>query len=213
MPNEEDLFTIAILGQPFALEGFLKLHSLSGESDHIVKLKSVLVSDPDNTDLRKKSGDTFANVDSKKAKLLEIEDVKVSGVKQPLNIFIKFKGINTAEDAKKLSGFELLVPRKNAAKLHKDEYYIEDLKGLQVVNQNGCVLGTIVDIVEGGNGSLARIEMANAEKNASRLGANAEKNACHRQASYQFVPFRGEFFGDISLKKHQAILLADWVLE
>jgi 16S rRNA processing protein RimM len=164
-------FTVAILGKPFGVKGFLKARSLSGEYGHIASLKSV----------------TIRREDREQA--LEIEDVlRHSGA-----LFLKFKGIDSPEAAKALIGAELIAGRDQAAPLNADEYYVEDLKGLQVTGSGGEILGEITDIIEGGGGELAEIRLVGGE--------------------LRLAPFRKEFFGEISLEIRRAALLEGWILQ
>jgi len=87
----------------------------------------------------------------------------------------------------------MIAPRENAAPLKEGEYYVEDLKGLEVIDGEGKTLGHIVDLMEGGGGNLAEIKLLS--------GAN------------RLAPFRKEFFGDVSFEKGRIVLLESWVLE
>jgi 16S rRNA processing protein RimM len=113
-------------------------------------------------------------------------------------LLVKFEGIDSPEAAKALAGAELIGDRSQAAPLKNGEYYIEDLKGLEVIagvqdSSGDDILGHITNILEGGGGELAEIKLLSGE--------------------IKLIPFRKEFFGDISLEKHQAVLLEQWILE
>jgi 16S rRNA processing protein RimM len=108
-------------------------------------------------------------------------------------LLVKFNGVDTPEAAKAVSGAEILVLRSEAAALSKNEYYIEDLKGFSVVDSGGKRLGELLDILEGGGGQLAELRLISGE---TRL-----------------VPFRNEFFGEISVERGEMILLSCWILE
>ena len=165
-------FKIALLGAPFGVKGFIKARSLSGEYGHLEKLKSVIVKMKDNTE-----------------KLWEIEDTL------PVNqgLAMKFRGIDSPEAAKILTGAELIADRASAAPLRDNEFYIEDLQGLTVISDVGEELGLITNVVEGGGGNLAEIRLHSGET--------------------KLAPFRSEFFGQINLETGKAILLCPWVLE
>jgi 16S rRNA processing protein RimM len=170
-------FIIGLVGAPFGINGFLKVRSCSGEIDHLLNLKSVIVS---------KDG---------KEQLLKIEETASA---LPA-VLIRFAGINSPEAAREFTGAQLLAGRDQAAPLNEGEYYIEDLKGLTVVslsNVNGessVTLGIIIDIIEGGGGELAEIQLLNGEK--------------------RLVPFRNEFFPEINPEKGRVVLQNLWVLE
>jgi 16S rRNA processing protein RimM len=181
-----ELFTLAIAGAPFGLKGHIKVKSLSGETSHLACLKSVCL----------RQGDA--------EKLFNIEETMPfgsgSGQEDYTGEFLlmKFEGIDSPEAARALAGAELIGDRSKAAPLKNGEFYIEDLKGLEVIAATGdlvsgeAVLGHITDILEGGGGELAEIRLFSGE--------------------IRLVPFRKEFFGEISLEKRQIILLEQWIL-
>jgi len=188
-------FIIGLAGAPFGVKGFIKIRPLSGEIDHLLKLKSIVVS---------KDG---------KEQTLKIEE----SAPAPPAVLMRFAGIDSPEKAKTLNGAQLIAGRDQAAPLGKGEFYIEDLKGLSVYAQNThentsdknslsspsassaslrenlSIIGTITDIIEGGNGELAEIKLSNGEK--------------------RLVPFRKEFFSEISPQKGRVVLKNLWVLE
>ena len=114
-------------------------------------------------------------------------------IPQANTLLIRFSGIDNPEGASLLKGAEIIVEREFAAPLAEGEYYIEDLKGLEVADGEGNVLGHIVSMVEGGGGNLAEIKLLSGET--------------------RFAPFRKEFFGDIDLETGKIELLEPWVLD
>ena len=134
-------FVIGLVGSPFGIKGFLKVHPCSGEIDHLLKLQSVTV-----------AGDG-------KESLLKIEETAAA---LP-SVLIRFEGIDSPEKAKTFTGARLLVGREQAAPLGKGEFYVEDLKGLAVIAETGETIGHITDIIEGGGGDLAEIRLPGGE--------------------------------------------------
>ena len=63
---------------------------------------------------------------------------------------MQFQGVQTMEQAKRLVGCELLIPRSAAPALPEGTYYHADLIGLRVVTEEGRELGRIVEILETG---------------------------------------------------------------
>jgi len=173
-------FIIGLVGAPFGVKGFLKVHPCSGEIGHLLKLQSVTVS---------KDG---------KEQLLEIEE---SSPALPA-VLMRFKGIGSPEAAKTLNGAQLLAGREQAAPLKDGEFYIEDLKGLPVMTNDGEIAGHITDIIEGGGGELAEIRLTGIPEHLKQL-----KN------EKRLVPFRKEFFTGIYPEKGKVILQNLWILE
>ena len=163
-------FIIGIIGSPFGVKGFVKVRSSSGEVDHFLKLQSVVIA---------KNG---------KEQEIHIDEISVSA---PPLVLIKFKGIDSPEAAKTLSGAQLITSREKASRLDEGEFYIEDLKGLTVQFVNGEAIGHVTDIIEGGGGELLEIKLT------------VSNDLC-------LVPFRKEFVVDISLKKGVIVLNNEW---
>ena len=134
-------FVIGLVGAPFGVKGFVKIHPCSGEIDHLLKLQAVTI-----------------NMGGKE-RIYQIEE---SAPALP-SVIMRFEGIDSPEKAKTLNGAQLIVGRESAAPLGKGEFYIEDLKGLPVFAENGDNLGQITDIIEGGGGELAEIRLSNGE--------------------------------------------------
>lgn len=62
-------------------------------------------------------------------------------------VLLKFKGIDNMTDAEKLKNLEIKIPAELALPCEEDEYYIRDLYGLTVFEENGEKLGTLEDII------------------------------------------------------------------
>jgi 16S rRNA processing protein RimM len=164
-------FVSALLGAPVGVKGFIKLRSLSGEEAHLVKAVFLTLRLPNGAERR-----------------LEVE--AFANEKQALSL--KFRGFDSPEAVRALSGAEVLVERVEAASLKPGEYYVEDLKGLTVTAPDGSGLGEVSDIIEAGNGQLLELRLPD--------------------GSLKLVPFRDEFIGDITVEGGQIELIAPWVL-
>ncbi len=68
-----------------------------------------------------------------------------------------FKGVATRNDAEKLNGIELYVPREKLPATDDDEYYHADLIGLAAVNAADEPLGRVVTIHNFGAGDIIEI--------------------------------------------------------
>lgn len=85
---------------------------------------------------------------------LEVESVKF--FKQ--FAILKFKGIDNINDIEKYKGKSLLVDRKNAVKLQKNEYFIADMVGITVFTEDGEEFGKLTDVMETGANDVYVIE-------------------------------------------------------
>ena len=87
--------------------------------------------------------------------VLEIESVKF--FKQ--FAILKFKGIDSIEEAQRYRKASLMVPRSDAVRLGRDEYFVADLIGLAVRDEDGAEIGTLKDVMETGANDVYVIEM------------------------------------------------------
>ena len=85
---------------------------------------------------------------------LEIESVRF--FKQ--FVILKFKGIDSLNDVEIYRKKNLYVTRENAVKLKKDEYFIADLIGLTVFEDDGSLIGELKDVLTTGANDVYVIE-------------------------------------------------------
>jgi 16S rRNA processing protein RimM len=177
-PQLTESFVAAIAGAPFGLNGFIKIRPLSGETGHLLRLRSVVL---------RQNG-------QERTLVVEEAVAQPQAVTQPQTVLFKFAGFDSPEAARALTGAELLVDREHAAPLAEGEFYIEDLKGLEVTAlEDGGLIGHIRGIVEGGGGELAEVALAS--------------------GGVKLVPFRKEFFSKIDIENRRALLQNRWILE
>jgi len=67
------------------------------------------------------------------------------------------KGVATREDAERLNGIELYVPREKLPATDDDEYYHADLIGLAAVTSADAPLGRVIAIHDFGAGTIIEI--------------------------------------------------------
>ena len=77
------------------------------------------------------------------------------------HLVVTFKGIATRNEAERLNGLELYVPRDQLPATEADEYYHADLIGLAAVTPGGEPLGRVVAIHNFGAGDIIEIAPAN----------------------------------------------------
>lgn len=69
-------------------------------------------------------------------------------------LLLKFKGIDTPEDANLLRGSFLIIKREELKPLKKNQYYIVDLLGLDVYKDDDTLLGKVDDIYNTGSNDI-----------------------------------------------------------
>lgn len=97
--------------------------------------------------------DDLKNVYIKNRK--EKKEYQIEEVKYHKNmVLIKFKGIETPEDANLLRESYLLIDRSKEEPLEDGNYYIVDMIGIEVYSDKGELLGNLEDIFNTGSNDI-----------------------------------------------------------
>ena len=75
-------------------------------------------------------------------------------------VLIRFKGIEDRDKAEALRGKYLCVNREDAVKLKEGSFFIEDLKGLEVKDDERGILGNVKDVYRSGTQFIMTIGRA-----------------------------------------------------
>jgi 16S rRNA processing protein RimM len=108
------------------------------------------------------SVDTFQKYDRLYFKLQgrAARPVEVTGIRpDKADVLLRIRGLETRDEARKLSGAEVLVKREWLPDLEEGEYYWTDLIGLPVFDTRGQCLGTIRNMYSGGGADLMVLDV------------------------------------------------------
>ena len=128
---------VGVITQTHGIRGEVKVFPTTNDAARFKKLKEVIL---DN---------------GRERLTMTIEGVKF--FKQ--YVILKFKGYDSINDIEKYKNAKLLVTRENAVKLRKDEYFIADLLGMQVVTEDGEPFGILKNVLETGANDVYVVEM------------------------------------------------------
>ncbi len=79
------------------------------------------------------------------------KELEIEGVKFFKNqVILKLKGHDRIEDITPYKGMDLLIPREEALPLAENENYIADLIDMEVLTDEGEVLGVLTDVMQTG---------------------------------------------------------------
>jgi len=165
-PPAAELLTVGIVTGTHGVGGELKVKSYSGFSDHILVLRTAL----------------FRKGEAEKE--LQLQSVRP----QPPGVIVKISGIETPEQARRFVGYEIWVPRPQAARLLEGEYYAADLC-LCSVWFGEEEIGSVRSVLEGASADLLEVQ--------GKAGRTF------------LVPFSDHFIGDVELEKRKIYLRGD----
>ncbi len=133
----EEIFQVGIITSTHGLRGEVKVFPTTDDAKRFKRLKEVIL-------------------DTGREKLtLEIEGVKF--FKQL--VILKFKGIDNINDVEKYKKKSLYVTRENAVRLSRDEYFIADLLGMEVTDEQNEKIGVLKDVMQTGANDVYVITM------------------------------------------------------
>ena len=134
----EDLLQVGAITSTHGVRGEVKVFPTTDDAKRFSKLKEV--------ELETREGTTT----------LHIKGVKY--FKQ--FVILKFAEYDSLNDVESIKGRKLFVTRKNAVKLQKDEYFIVDLIGLKVIDEEKQMEGTLTDVLQTGANDVYDITLA-----------------------------------------------------
>lgn len=127
---------VGVITQTHGIRGEVKVFPTTDDASRFKKLKEVIM-------------------DNGKERLnMEIEGVKF--FKQ--YAIIKFKGYDSINDIEKYKNAKLYVTRDKAVRLQKDEYFIADLIGMEIVTEEGEQFGRMKDVMATGANDVYVVE-------------------------------------------------------
>ncbi|MCR4616856.1 MAG: ribosome maturation factor RimM [Lachnospiraceae bacterium] len=137
----EDYFKIGIITSSHGVRGEMKVYPTTDDARRFKRLKEVFVETKEGL------------------KTFEVESARVSD-----KVLLKLKGIDTPEEVVKYRQRGIFVDRKNAVKLSSDEYFIADLIGIKVIDENENEVGTLTDVMPTGANDVYVIEMTDGQE-------------------------------------------------
>lgn len=122
----EDFLMVGVIANTHGVRGEVKVYPTTDDVNRFKKLKEIYMGD-------------------EKAPL-HIQSVKF----QKNMVILGFKEYTSLNEVEGLRNKELFVDRAHAVKLQKDEYFISDLIGIEVVTDEGKTLGEVQDVLQTG---------------------------------------------------------------
>lgn len=125
-PVEQVRLTVGRLSGSHGIRGEMRMYLLTDEPDHLKKIKTVYLGERD-TEIR-------------------LESIRFTD----RGALVKLGGTDTPEDAARLSGLNVKIAGSDARPLEPGEYFLFQLIGLKVSNENGEPIGVVTDLIETG---------------------------------------------------------------
>ena len=138
----ENEFRVGVINNTHGLKGEVKVFPTTDDTARFKKLKECFVKKKDGiTELKCTSCRFFKNL-----------------------VILKFEGLDRIEDVEPLKGLDLYVTRDNAVPLKEGEYYIADILGADVVDDEGNHIGKLSDVLKTGANDVYDVTMDNGKQ-------------------------------------------------
>lgn len=124
----EDFFQVGIITSPHGVRGQVKVFPTTDDPKRFKRLKQVLLETGEGR------------------RPLAVREARFSkGL-----VLLRLEGLESRSDAEGVAGCPLFVPRRDAVKLEKDEYFVADLEGLCALDERGEPLGVLERVMKTG---------------------------------------------------------------
>ena len=127
--NDNEFIFIGTLGKTVGMDGLISVIPLTSFPERFQKLKSV-----------------FLTKERKTPHNLDVEKTTYTSNESRVNM--KLRGIDSIEAAEKLRGYRITIPRSERFELPEDNFYIDQLIGCGVYDENDRLLGNIKDVMD-----------------------------------------------------------------
>ena len=128
----EDIVLVGHVSGLFGVQGWVKVFSYTEPRENIVNYSPWL--------LKTDKGWT--------------ETKLIQGKRQGKGVIASLQGYADPDSSSRLIGCDIGLRREQLPELGKDEYYWNDLIGLQVINQDGIELGRVERLIETGSNDV-----------------------------------------------------------
>jgi 16S rRNA processing protein RimM len=120
------MYLIGYITKPKGIKGEVKVEPVTPNPNRFNRLEKVYIQLND------------------KSRAFPIEKIRVSDQ----FVYIKFSGINSRDEAELLRNAEVLINKKDLIQPAKDEYFVHDLIGCQVLSDENDEIGVLFDVVQ-----------------------------------------------------------------
>ncbi len=121
------MYTVGKIVKPQGIKGEVKAEIITSFPEHFLDLNEL-----------------FIDIGSQ-LQAYPVESARLSG----RFVYIKFADVHTRNDAELLRNKNLLIPEDELTQLEEDEFYIHNLVGMDVFDEDGQPLGRISDVIQG----------------------------------------------------------------
>lgn len=143
-----EYFQVGVIVKAHGLRGEVNVFPTTDDPKRFKKLKKV-----------------YIDTDREGRKELNVESVKIGSK----FVIVKFKEYNDINEVERLRQKPLIIPRKDAIPLEEGEYYLSDLEGMTIVDEDGKELGILNQVIQTGANDVYEMKRADLDDDAETV--------------------------------------------
>ena len=143
-----EYFQVGVIVKAHGLRGEVNVFPTTDDPYRFKKLKKV-----------------YVDTDREGRKELNIQSVKIGSK----FVIVKFKEYDDINEVERLRQKPLIIPRENAIPLEEGEYYLADLEGMRVVDEDGKELGIIKQVIQTGANDVYEMKRTDVDDSAETI--------------------------------------------
>ena len=138
----EEMLRVGVITTTHGVRGEVKVYPTTDDAERFLELEEIWL-------------------DTGKERL----PLKIQNVKFFKNmVILKFEGYDNINQIEMYRGKELWIRRDQAVELKENEYFIADLVGLTVIDDEEMVLGTLTDVIQTGANDVYAVKLENGKE-------------------------------------------------
>lgn len=177
-----DAVLLGHISGAFGIKGWIKVHPYSGQADALLHTQQWWLHW------------------AQRAATVPVAHTIVQSKLHSGAVVAQLQAVPDRNGAEALRGAEIWVPRSAFPAADDDEYYLVDLLGMQVVNQQEVALGEVIDVFDNGAHDVLVIE--------AKGEVGAAENAKPKQ---RMLPFVDAYV--LEVDEAQRVIQVDWLPE
>jgi 16S rRNA processing protein RimM len=133
--------------------------------------------------------------DKRCQKKAEIESIREKNLKKHLSLIIKFRGVDSRNQAENLKGAGIYRSLKDSPRLEDGQYWVDDLVGCRVFSRDNIFIGKVIELERLSSNDNLKVKIENLELKIEGT-----------EAGILYVPVIKRYIENINIKEKKVIL-------
>jgi 16S rRNA processing protein RimM len=133
--------------------------------------------------------------DKRCRKKAEVESIREKNIKKHLTLIIKFRGVDSRDQAGDLKGVSIYRNIKDGPRLKRDQYWVDDLLNCRVYSKKEGFIGRVIDVERLYSNDNLEVKIENRKLKVKGINS-----------SILYVPAIKRYIDSVNIKERKVIL-------